>query len=91
MRTVSPRTQPLKKRRIELAMSGVSYCLLLGFTIYFIISAYGDAQMTSDDNSGGECKRMGDLVLVFAVFVLLFDCISALIAHVRAVRFSTRH
>ena len=67
-----------KKRRVELAMSGISHCLLLGFTVKFVIDAIDDSQVEDDDDSGRERTKMGWVVFGFALGGLLFDAISLL-------------
>lgn len=66
------------KRRVELTMSGLSHSLLLGFTCKFVFDAFGDAQVTSDDDSPGEREQMGWVVFGFATGGLIFDLLSLL-------------
>lgn len=62
-----------QKRKIQLAMSGISHCLLLGFTVSFLLEGWEDAH--SDDDGDGV---NGYIVLGFAIGGLLFDLISLL-------------
>lgn len=69
---------PDQKRRIELTMSGISHCLLLGFTISFIFEAWDNAHVSGDDE-GDDVN--GWIVLGFALGGLLFDGISLFVYH----------
>ena len=48
-----------RKRRVELGMSGISYGLLLGFTIQFVLGAKRDSHVSHDDDSEHARNHMG--------------------------------
>lgn len=66
---------PYDKRSMELGMAAVSYCLLLYFTIDFLIE--GARVVTASDEDGAVVN--GYIVLGFALGGLLFDVISLLV------------
>ena len=59
------------KKGVELAMAGVSYFVLIGFTISFMVEAYETLYPSGDD--GGDDDVNGYIVLGFACAGLLFD------------------
>jgi len=66
-----PATAPLQKQKMEFAMAGISYFVLLALTLMFIYDGVLMVQTASEEGEGGGVD--GKIVIAFATAGIIFD------------------